>query len=239
MNKKPIVLYCLTNRPEVLVSAPIRLAGHSLPEWWKSLPVCTRSTKKLGPLGTMKNCVGFTGLYQHGVIMPMWCDLALMIAEQGRDYFEYQYADLKSEAQTHGAEQHNHEFPAADYQHIKLNSPWQFVCEEPVTFLLNAPTWSMLKYDTINIMPGALQFNHQPYTNINMFIRRKSVPQQLMIPYLQPIAHIVPLSERPLKIVVSDQEKLLAKTKYMHAPVTFVRSYKNFVRAVTGRLTDK
>ena len=228
--KKPIVLYCLTDRPNVLASAPVKLAGRCLPDWWKALSISTTTPNRLGAAGTMKNCSGFTGLYEHGLMLPLWSDLALEIGEENNDYYKYQYADKQSVIQHHGAEQHGNQFSARQYQHLKLQSPWRFVCDERVSFLFCEPTWALLKYTTLSVLPGILEFKYQDKTNINMFIRRTKEVQQLTLPYLLPLAHVIPLSERPLKIVVSDDAKLWQKTKYMHTPVTFVRSYKNFLK---------
>lgn len=225
-NKKPITLYCVTDRPEVARFAPVQRASKFLPEWWKQLPKTYTEDTKFYKISTMRNCYGFVDLYSRGAIVPMWSDLALRVSKTGDHRYQYQYADGVSEAEVHPPLQYKGAFSDGEYQHFKLSSPWGLVCQEDIKFLLGEPTWSLLNLPTLRVAPGVVSFKYQTVANNNIFIKKTHEEQHLLIPFLQPIMHIVPLSDRPLKIVVSEDLNLLKHHKLTLFSPTFRNKFK-------------
>ena len=156
----------------------------------------------------------------------MWSDLALRVSKTGDHRYQYQYADGVSEAEVHPPLQYKGAFSDGEYQHFKLSSPWGLVCQEDIKFLLGEPTWSLLNLPTLRVAPGVVSFKYQTVANNNIFIKKTHEEQHLLIPFLQPIMHIVPLSDRPLKIVVSEDLNLLKHHKLTLFSPTFRNKFK-------------
>ena len=209
--KKPVVLYCVTARPELLEYAPVCRVSKTLPKWWKDLSPVVREPGQIHEVSTMKHCVGFTNLYKTGAVIPMWADLALEIGPIGTTSYKYQYSDGQSEIHTHGPHQHNAHYLPTEYQHLKLLSPWVFSCDEKIDFLMMEPSWSFIKFKTLRLLPGQIDYYNQPGTHINLMAQRTTEAQQIMIPFLEPLCHVIPLTNRPLKIILSDDKKLFDK----------------------------
>ena len=229
--KKPIVLHCFTDREEVLGFAPIQKTLKFIPDWWKQLPKVSSKNSTMPVYSTMKLCVGFTDYYKLGVTMPMWCDLALEIGKQGSDYYKYQFSDHRSEIQTHPPAQHNNHFAVKDYQHIKIVTPWAFHCEEDINFMAMEPTWSFMKFETMRTLPGVVSYKHQSGTNINIMIKRTEEKQNILLPFLEPVYHVFPISDRPIKLVVTADINMYDKCRTKNYMSTFVDKYKSNIKA--------
>ena len=229
--KKPIVLHCATKRTEVLQLAPIQRASKYLPGWWKELPDSVRTPDNLHAITTMKGCVGFKDHYSRGVMLPMWSDLALEIGPLGTNDYRYQFSDLRSEISTHPAYQHNNTFETSKYQHLKFRSPWVFVCEEETEFLFMSPLWSFMFFSTMRLLPGTINFKYQG-SNINFMVERLEAQQNIQIPFLEPLVHIVPLSDRPIKLIVSDDPKIIKKGQDISYRSKFINKYNANIRAL-------
>lgn len=224
--KKPIVLHCVTNRAEVLEFAPIQRANKFLPKWWKDLPNTARQPNKDHDIPTMKYCTGFVDHYNTGVIIPLWCDLSLRIGAIGSGAYRYQYSDKCSEIHQHSSIQYGDGFDTENYQHLKLVSPWMFYCEEEIKFLFVEPTWSLIRFPTLRLLPGLVNYKHQPATNINFMVWRLENDQEILLPFLEPLCHIAPMSDRPLKIVLSGDEDLYKKVALNLYTSKFVNKYR-------------
>ena len=224
--KKKLVLHCYTARAEVFNYAPIQKASAFLPDWWRNLPLSIPHENGMFPVSTMKGCVGLTQLYKHGVIIPMWSDLSLRIGQTGSTDYAYQYSDKRSEIQTHGVSQNGGRYLDEEYQHLKIISPWVFKCDEDVSFLNIAPTWNLETVGDINVLPGAVDYKYQAGTNVNIFIKRKNTVEQYLIPFNQPLVHIIPTTDKKLEIkthLVSQEE--LAQIGRISAGTKFLKKY--------------
>lgn len=233
--KRPIVLTCVTNYPGLLQFAPVQRASKFLPDWWKRLPESFVNEGDITIQSTMKSCKGFVDLYSKGVILPIWCDLALEIGRIGTNGYRYQFADRKSSIDCHDPKQHGRQFHECEYQHLKINSPWRFMCDESINFSFLEPTWNVLPFQTLRIVPGIVDFQYQTGTNINCFISRTERDQSFVIPFLTPLAHIVPLSDRPIKLKLSDDVELFNSKKVFDFIPTFTNKYKTMKKFFTGK----
>ena len=223
--KKKLVVHCFTDRQQAATYAPIKLAHAFYPDWWKRLsktfPI-NRGTIQ-GP--TMKTCAGLRDLFQKGMILPMWCDLNIDVGGVGDTSFQYQFADSLSTITPHPAGQRGEFAPEGMYQHLKLISPWRFQCDEEIDFLWSEPVWNMQDLMQYRVLPGVLEYKHQHTTHINMLVPRKTGGvSTVLIPFNQPLVHIVPLTERELDIrVVEDAQKF---KRLDGAQTAFINSYK-------------
>lgn len=197
--KKPIVLDFYTDHPEVMLFAKPQKASKFYPEWWKALPNDTQTSDPLVVAPTMKRCVGLVDLYQHGFILPMWSDLALEVGAVGTHYTRWQHADPRASAIDHAQTQRGEYLPDTHYQHLKLNCPWFAVCSENIDWMFVAPTWNFEKPEEFVIPAGVVSYKYQHTMNVNMFLPRKAETSILKLEQGQPMAHIVPITDREVE----------------------------------------
>jgi len=197
-SRKTLVLNFYTDRKEVFdLAKPIK-ASKAFPDWWKDLPK-EMPGDPITPMSTMKRCIGFTELYNNGFILPMWSDLNIDVGPIGTTGARWCYADMKSGAGNHPAEQRGNYLPDTQYQHLKLTSPWHAVCDEDVKWAYFQPTWNFNNPETLVIPPAVIDFKYQTNLNVNLFLVRTDQAKMHNFLFGQPMAHIVPLTERPVE----------------------------------------
>lgn len=231
--KKPAVLHCYTHRADVFNYAPVNSASKFLPDWWRVLPKRPRfdntpKTQLDDSLSTnMKGCVGFTDLYKKGFIVPMWCDFAVEVGKTNSNHFKYYFSDCVSEATPHPQVQRGEVYPEAAYQHLKLVSPWRFVCEEDIDFLLLEPTWNFNAPEHLKILPGILNFKYQHGANVNTVWTRGTEDTKYLLEYQQPLLHLIPITNK--KVVL--EHHLLNTNDFLNLAsrsraVKFINKYR-------------
>lgn len=224
--KKPIIINCYTDRPEVYNYSPIVPNKKIIPDWFKKLKAPYFKTPEDGEMN-LKLCPGFTDLFKTGFTVPLWSDLFLTIGRKGSDYYKWQYSDRCSDIYVHAARQYGNYVKETEYQQIKLISPWAIHCNELVNFLAVEPFWSFKKLNNISILPGMIEFNTQIDNNINMFIKREEAEQEILLEAGMPIYTYVPLTEKPIKVVthlVSSEKMKKLKSSGIH-PIKFLNQY--------------
>lgn len=194
---KVIHLDCFITRPDVNEFFPVDYANKFFPEWWKKLPKDTGRNQT-----TMKLCNGFNNLYTRGIIIPLWTS---MIIDIKKDLIIF--SDMTTKSDTHDYSQMQGYIDPSKYRHFKIVNPWYFKCKEEIYFSFQQPLWSFSDLSDIFVSPGVVDYKYQNGTNINFFMNLENPKIELEAG--QPMAHIIPLSERKLKIhrhVVSNHE---------------------------------
>lgn len=232
--KKKLVLNCVTNRHDVATHSPIAKAHAFYPEWWKDLPKSIAVPDSTLSAPTMKSCAGMRDLYQYGLMMPMWCDLNIDVGAIGEPKFRHQFADRQSTLLSHPPEQRGTFAEDSRYQHVKLDAPWRFQCDEEVPFIWSEPVWNMEDLIQYRVLPGIIEHKYQHAVNINLLIVRKPVEiASALIPFGAPLVHIVPLTERELVVNVIEDPRLFEK---LYKPaVSFSNSYKKSRSAIESQ----
>lgn len=225
--KPKLTVHCYVSEKfsHVYELAPIQKANKFFPEWWKAAAKSSVNWETTHLSQTIKNCVGIQDHYGHGLIIPMWTDLA--ISTNGQGGIANQFSDL---------------ITTNDYQEVELRcgfkpskinmkiaSPWRFVSEKDVYWTMMPVYWDQLEEQSWEVMPGTIDFHYNYSTNVNMLI--DTTKGSSMIKHGQPLCHIVPLSERELVIkneMLTEREFdiLCNKTR----PITFMNKYKNIRR---------
>ena len=221
LRKKPINVDLFTSSPSVFDNAKPLKASHFVPAWWKKLPPDGYSgPNDLVPDLTIKSCYAFMELYNHGFIHPLWSDLNVQINPNGG--YSYQYADHRSEITDHQDFQHIGSPFHKKYTQIKLISPWIARTKNPVNWMWVAPQWNGVGIEDMYIAHGTFPFHLIPSPlHINTFFR---IPKETIthrLPFNFPLAHVVPLSENPIKLnhhLVDDveYERLRSQTSMHH-----------------------
>lgn len=220
---KPIELEFFTTKSHLFSLAKPRQGGAFAPEWWRTLPKAT-----IGAASTMRNCEGIINLFTKGFVLPMGSDLWVKVAPQGSDDFLWQFADRQSYCEDHQKEEFNYYWDPQHYQHLKVTIDWMVRCKEDIKFLMHDAYWWRNTQNIYTIPPGIVDYHHQYGLNVNMFIQKHPTEDvEFTIPFRQPLAHVVPLSDRPLKIthhLVTEFE--YNKIGYGRTPVTFNKKHK-------------
>lgn len=228
--RKTVKLDCYTARPDVYSHASIAPSSKCLPSWFKSLP----KTGKYD-MPNMKGCPGFIDLYKSGFILPMWSDLKITLGGEDTTEYSWQYADTTSEAHVHPEEQRGSFAPPKEFAHLKLQSPWAFECDTDIKWLFIQNAWGMENLPEVIIPPGAVSYYYQLATNVNMLIRKKKEASEVVIPYLTPLVHIVPLTEKEVifETHLISQEELGEKFgASCGLPTTFSGGYRTKVAQI-------
>lgn len=196
--QKPLVVDLITDRKDIYENAKPVKAAKVFPEWWKALPN-TLAGDPLTPASSMKRCVGFTELYNSGFIIPMWSDLNVQISPIGTTDARWCFSDERSRVADHPAEQRGAYLPKTEYQHVKLECPWRAVCDEDVKWAFIGPTWNYDKPEEIVFPPAVVDFKYQHSLHVNLFLPRTSEAKMFNFVQGQPVAHLLPMTERPVE----------------------------------------
>jgi hypothetical protein len=228
-SKNKVVLDCFTSRPEVHKFAPIDNAINYLPTWWKNISKSQISfdNMDMDKGKNMKHCIGFLDYFRNSFVMPMWSDLHLMFGKEGSIDFRWQYADETSSLAVHTANQRGAYLDERKYQHFKIEPPWIFKTNKLIPFSLSSAVWNLEEPEKIILFPGILNFYNQTALNINIACRRGVEPQEILIPLRQPLAHLIPMTEKKVILkthLVSDAEiSRIQKSTFF--PLSFINSY--------------
>lgn len=206
-HRTPVIhLDCFTYMGHIHELTPIVSAAKAAPAWWKNLDTGHMSYdwKYFSPPRktlTMKSCHGFVELYKRGVILENWCDLRLQVTDAG---FKYMHSSGEKPSE-HPRFQLGEGFK--NFYHLKLASPWIFREKQGIKFHFNGAMWSLEDYN-IRVVPGVVDYRSNGYTNVNIMIPRD--PIEYTIPVGQPLVHIMPLSDKKLKV----KNHLISRLEY-------------------------
>lgn len=229
----PVYLDCYTSNDSAYKAARISSAINHLPSWWKRLlptverPVMAELPNFKRPHPTMRHCVGLTDMFKKSFCIPLWSDLAVHVEPAMQEGCAWKFADGRTKATEHHPFQRGDFMPPEHFQHLKLDSPWYLHCNENINFLFFDPFWPSYEGEEVAIIPpGLLNFQFQPGTNINMFIRKlPDEARTVELKFNTPLAFITPLTER--KVVLRHH---LVSAEYMAMHVArpqpaFIGSY--------------
>jgi hypothetical protein len=203
------------------------------PEWWRAAPKTKVNWIDTHLTQSIKTCQGIQDHYHQGMIIPMWTDLA--ISTNGQGGIQNQFSDL---------------ITTNDYQdldlragfrpgniNMKIASPWRFVSEKDVYWMMLPVYWDLQEQPNWEVMPGTVEFYYNYSTNVNLLIKEEQ--SQSLIKHGQPLCHLVPLTERELVIkydMITEREFDLLANKTR--PITFINKYKA-IRRVRKELEEQ
>lgn len=225
--RKPITLHLYTDRPDVMQQAQPTKAAGFFPKWWKKLPLELPYDSGLGWSSTMKRCEGFTQLFQHGIILPLWSDLAIEIGPKGMDTARWNFADTMTHGISHPQVQRGDYLPATEYFHFKITCPWLAFCDEDVPWVFMQPMWNFDNLTTFAVPPAIVDFKYQHGLQVNTFFPRTDKAVIHRIDHGQPLAHLVPLTER--RVIVKHHLVTTQELQMMDAskPTRFTKTYRH------------
>jgi hypothetical protein len=222
IKRKELVVdaFCSENFSHAYNEAPIEYAYKFYPKWWKDLEYTKFNFDKMAREATMKTCTGLIDHYKNGLIIPLWSDLAIKIIENGE--YHYKFSDKLSKVSHHISNQRVNFY--MNYINLKVESPWKLRTKENINFVAIDPFWNNDNIKDIVFTPGTLNFNDQHSTHMQLLFEQTN--QNIMIPFKQPMMHLIPMSEKKIvlkKHLISDKEYLDKFLSYTET--TFLGKY--------------
>lgn len=203
--RSKIVVDCFTSNKSAYELFPIDHSIKFVPEWWKNTPK-EYVVRELFPVSTIKRCPAIINQYKHGIILPLWSDLAISVREGAK--WEAMFSDPRAAIEPHDANQWKSYANPAEFTHLKLKSPWAIKTKDEIYWTYNKPVWNFPAENNLIITPGIVEFKHQHSTHVNIL-----VPLQPKPPYVissgQPIAQMIPLTEKEIEVrthLISEDE---------------------------------
>ncbi len=190
-----IILDCYTHNSYAYNFAKINYGSHYIPDWWKT------TQRTAGDSLTIKNCPAIIDYYKKGIVLPMWCEVEIIINQKGSEnLFTWKSAQKEFNITEHAQSQLKG-FAKEDGHNLKIMSPWFIKCREDINFTFTQPVWS--QRDTIFnfvLTPGVLSFKSQMDCNLNYFYKQTDKKQVINIDPLTPMAIMHPMSDRKIKL---------------------------------------
>jgi len=153
----------------------------------------------------VKSCVGIINTIRSGLIIPLWCDIAIKTDESG---WKFQYADGESVASVHPNSQALGF--CTDYFVFKLHCPWLIKCsEDNINLHYSQPFYHFVSTPTYITPPGIGSPNRKAYST-NIFIFIKKIEAELFLNINTPLIQIIPLTDR--KVVYKTE--MLSASEY-------------------------
>jgi len=198
---KPSVIHldCFTNRPDVYEYFPVNHTAKFLPSWWKNLPavIDNKNVPYIEP--TMRSCVGFNLFHQHGITIPLWSDFSFLKFDNGA--YQYDFSDSRTQVETHDFSQMQGYLDPNDYVHLKIISPWIFSTKKYIKWAWVQNTWNLPELSQIFVPPAVMDFKHNNFTHINMFVNIGTMKSnKFLIESGTSMVNLIPLTDKKVKI---------------------------------------
>ena len=223
--RKTIVVDCFTTKNYVIEHNPIASAHKFIPQWMTDM----RSTYKADgfiPVPTMKRCPAIVSMMTQGFMVPLWCDLVIGINPVERS-FSWQFADKQTKANPHDVSQWGAFANPTVYGHLNIIAPWCIRTKQSIDFLWTNPFYNISMKEKYKIVPAITEFKHQHTANINMFID-KSEDGDIFIKAGTPMAHVIPMTDRKVKIKTHLVDSLEYE-KLKISKLFFINNYKKLM----------
>jgi len=199
---KPIEIHCYTYDIAAYKTAPIAKANKFFPSFIKDLPKTGgKLNAELEEVKTMTSCVGFIKNYQHGFIIPAWSDIRLRVTPENDTSWQWRIASCQGTVQVHSQEQRGMYADENKYQHFKLCPPWIIQASESLDVLWTNSHWNYTDPFEFLTLAGVINYEQVSEGNINILIPKTEEEKILEFNVNDPLAHLVPITERPIKIV--------------------------------------
>lgn len=222
--KKTVILNCYTTSKNAYDLFKIGYARSMIPDWWKNTPKTCSYGNMFHEEPSIKSCPGFSDLYKKGIMIPLWSDLKI---KSSTERYDYQFADQQSFIEYNHPNTMNQFTQEMNVHSLKIVSPWLFDCSHDIDWLYSSPMWNMQTMDIVTV-PGVVKFNYPMKSNINLMVR-KGLDYNISLDAGTPIAHIIPITDREVKI----QCHLISNSEFEEREVTvrpfFFGAYRKYV----------
>ena len=208
LKRRWIDVFCYTDDVNAYEYFPIRRAREFIPQWWKDIPnVYHDSEERYKTLATrkptMKRCPGIIEYYKKGFMIPLWTDIEVVVNKNiNKEGWSIALAN-GDEAERHPDFQKGNFLPSGNWFFNKIISPWRVETSHHLDFMYIQPHWSLGELNTDIMIPNGYNTfykgNHS--THVQLFIN-KQFDKVINIESGTPIVHLVPLTEKKIKLHV-------------------------------------
>ena len=219
------MFHCYTDSVEAMKYAPIQRSSKFIPEWWRTL-----AKNKTPFKTTMKHCAGLKYLYEKSFILPMWTEFVVLLNQRSSASV---VGDRRTPVELHETTERGTFAPEDKNLHLKLVSPWVICCDEEIYCSWVPATWNNEQIYNIQVLPAIIEYKYQHETNVNILVKREIEEKNYKINLNQPLAHIVPMTDRKFKIVlhlVSEEELKEKKMKFLPVVEAKYEKTKKFLQ---------
>jgi hypothetical protein len=226
LKKKYFDVFCYTNNRIAFEYFPIDYASNFIPRWWKDIPnnICSDDfghNHKSKRMPTMKRCPGVIEYYKKGFMLPLWTDIEFVCQNNEVHTF---FADHNTRYESHPDFEKGNFLSDGNWKHVKLISPWIISTSSNIGFNRMQPHWNLNYLNENVLIPNSYTdyfFNHA--VNPQMFIHtvKNGVTN---IDAGMPLAHLVPLTEKKMKLHILYDEEIVKYYNQVNRP-SFIGSY--------------
>lgn len=231
-HKKP-TLKAITKDPDLAQMFPIVPAKDALPSWYKDMPLtyergyCPVHGSPANMAATIKGCYGVNQILRAGFIIPAAQDISIIVNPDGS--VGYRGSELLENCVSpHSSEQSPPTFGKCAV--VKIIGHW-FIESDTRFLFTGVPYHNSLAVNYF--VPSAItEFKNQHETNFFLALPIKSEPYEVFIRAGQPLIHLIPLTDDPVKLeVVYDpdyKERTLSRFFMIHGYNRGVNALKRF-----------
>lgn len=194
---KKVIFDAYTSNAAIYDLAKITRSTREKPEWWNKLPKASHSPES-GLAHTMRGCNGFNDLYAKGFTVKSPCDFYIKKDQDGLSVWSAAEFNLGGE---HGLDQMGGNVFGGSSFHFKLNPQWVLHSNSSIDFLMTNHSWNVPQSISNVFVPnGVVNYNILTDVNVNMILTPNQVGQPLSFDALQPVAMLIPLTEKSVEI---------------------------------------
>lgn len=205
--EKPLTLEIYTNYGDLIdLFPPIIANKNNFPSWYKNVPTPNEKVRNV------RHCEGFKDLMQDGFFLQSWGEFKIRINDKGA-YVQSPVEQPQGHSTIHVPKV---QAPGAwdNYWDVKLHSPWWIYCNEPIKWVWMQPVWYQTDPSAYISPTGITEFRYQHQTNINLLFKIQNEEYEEFIKPGQMLAHIIPLTERPIEYKIDVLSESIWKRKF-------------------------
>lgn len=212
---------------------PIEPAIKYIPEWFKKPDKIKRDQHT--DVGSVKNCPSFIEYFKNGFVVPLWCDLKLIINKDRS--FQWFTPSKQFTFSYHTEDQYLNLLPKSvsnNYSIIlKPDSPWRVKTPKGYS-IKQFPMYYHFNED-FEVLPGYIwsDINHE--LNTQMVIKKYG---EIFIPKGTPLALYVPYKREKFEYVIEENTLENQKIDNINR-LQFSTKFKNSYRELQKKQTNK
>jgi len=138
----------------------------------------------------------------------MWTEFIIDVRGKEHGYV-WQFADHKTKADYHAEYQYENFIDTSEYNHLKILSPWRFKTKKSIKWSWASPVWNFKVLDDLTVLPAVTNYRYNYGTDINLIFNIARA-RQIVIEANTPLVHLIPLSDKKIKI----HNHLLTESEY-------------------------
>ena len=182
-----------------------------MPEMYQDIHLVSNTYANKKPYMTDKknepmnigSCWGLVEMNKRALDLKMWCDLTINVVPDGLNFKSVQNLHFEDHSfQSKGFNK------TKNFEIVKFRPPFFLRCRERVSFVLTNTPFNFID---LKIPTGVLDFYHNRQCNIFAYYPRDT-HRTIDIKFQETIAHLVPLSDRKIKLKHIYSDRLINKT---------------------------